>query len=393
MALESLQNKDPYLEGKQIVLGLSGGVDSIVLLHYLHNHYPDSLRVIHCNHHLSEYCNEWHLFCQNLCENLNIPYKNIDINLEKLTNIEENARKERYFSLSCDLKDNEVLCTAHHQNDQAETLLLQLFRGSGVAGLASMPRQKTLGRGWHYRPMLAIEKQKILDYANKYKLNWIEDDSNKNTNFRRNYLRIDTIPALEKVYKNLTKTLARSAKHQSEALKLTRELSNIDLLANNIINDKGRIQIEALIKLETHRMKNVLRHHLNDLGFLSPSDKVMDQILDLIGAKTDANPLVQWGDFKIRRYQSQLYFINEQEDNNLDKCPIQADLENLPNFSIRYRSEGLRIKLPGKKHSQSLKKVLQEAGIPPWERNSLKMYYINDELRAMERLGRMEHAE
>jgi tRNA(Ile)-lysidine synthase len=140
-------------------------------------------------------------------------------------------------------------------------------------------------------------------------------------------------------------------------------------------------------------MKNVLRHHLNDLGFLSPSDKIMDQILDLIGAKTDANPLVQWGDFKIRRYQSQLYFIDEREDNNLDKCPIQADLENLPNFSIRYRSEGLRIKLPGKKHSQSLKKVLQEAGIPPWERNSLKMYYINDELRAMERLGRMEHAE
>jgi tRNA(Ile)-lysidine synthase len=145
--------------------------------------------------------------------------------------------------------------------------------------------------------------------------------------------------------------------------------------------------------LDTHRIKNVLRYHLNQMQFLAPSDKIMDQIIELLSAKADATPLVRWDEFEIRRYQAQLYFINNSNDKTLEKCPIHDELQNLPNFSIRYRAEGQRIKLAGKKHSQSLKKVLQEAGIPPWERNTLKMYYINDELRAMERLGHMQNAE
>ncbi len=391
--MESLKTKDAFLEGKNIALALSGGIDSIVLLHYLHSYYPNHIRAIHCNHHLSEYCNDWHLFCQNVCNTLNIPYSNINLNIENSKNIEENARKSRYHSLSCNLLDNEVLCTAHHQQDQAETLLLQLFRGAGSAGLASMPREKPLGKGSHYRPMLDISKVQIIDYAKTHKLDWIEDDSNKNINFRRNFLRLEIIPKLSTVYKNLAKTLSRSAKHQSEALKLTRELADIDLQANNIINDSGRLNIDELIKLETHRIKNILRHHLSLMDFLAPSDKIMNQIIDLLHAKQDAKPLVQWNEFEIRRYQQELYFINNNQDNTQQKCPIQSDFENLPNFSIRYRTEGQRIKLPGKTHSQPLKKVLQEAGIPPWERNSLKMYYIGDELRAMERLGHVENGE
>ncbi|SMN15886.1 tRNA(Ile)-lysidine synthetase [uncultured Candidatus Thioglobus sp.] len=328
-----------------------------------------------------------------MCKSLKIPYKNIDLHLEKLANIEENARKKRYFSLSCDLKENEVLCTAHHQDDQAETLLLQLFRGAGVAGLASMPQQKPLGKGIHYRPMLNIEKQQILDYAKQHKLNWIEDDSNKDTNFRRNFLRLDIIPKLSKVYKNLANSITRSAKHQSDALKLTRDLAKLDIKANNLVNERGRINIDTLNQLENYRIKNMLRYQLSLLGFLAPSNKVMDQIMSLLSAKVDSEPLVKWNEFEVRRYQSQLYFINANVEHISEKCPIQSDLENLPNFSIRYRTEGQRIKLANKNHSQSLKKVLQEAGIPPWERNSLKMYYINDELRAMERLGHMEHGE
>jgi tRNA(Ile)-lysidine synthase len=393
LGLDNLKTKDTFLEGKEIVLGLSGGMDSIVLLHYLHTHFPNNLRVVHCNHHLSKHCDDWNVFCQKLCKNLNIPYKNINLYLEKSSNIEENARKKRYLSLSCDLNTDEVLCTAHHQNDQAETLLLQLFRGSGVAGLSSMPQQKPLGSGIHYRPMLGIEKQQVIDYATEHKLNWIEDDSNKDTNFRRNFLRLEIIPNLSKIYKNLVKTLSRSAKHQSEALKLTRELAQLDIQANSLITDNNLVKIEALMTLETHRIKNILRHHLNQMQFLAPSDKIMDQIIELLSAKVDATPLVRWDEFEIRRYQAKLYFIDNSNDKTLEKCPIHDELQNLPNFSIRYRAEGQRIKLAGKKHSQSLKKVLQEAGIPPWERNSLKMYYINDELRAMERLGRMEHAE
>jgi tRNA(Ile)-lysidine synthase len=391
--LESLKNKDTHLLGKQIVLGLSGGIDSIVLLHYLHYHYPNNLSVIHCNHHLSKHCYEWQLFCQNLCKKLNIAYKNIDIYLEKSANIEENARKKRYKSLSCELKNDEILCTAHHQQDQAETLLLQLFRGAGSAGLASMPKEKPLAKGFHYRPMLNISKSQIIKYAKKHKLIWIEDDSNKNTDFRRNFLRLEIIPKLSTVYKNLAKVLSRSAKHQSEALKLSRELADIDLKTNQIINVSGRINIDKLIKLEAHRIKNIMRYHLSLLGFLAPTDKIMKQIINLLYAKQDAKPLVKWNNFEIRRYQQELYFIDISQNNTGQKCPIQSEFENSNNFSIRYRTQGQRIKLPNKHHSQSLKKVLQEANIPPWERNSLKMYYVDDELIAMEKIGLMQNSD
>ncbi|TEU19809.1 MAG: tRNA lysidine(34) synthetase TilS [Gammaproteobacteria bacterium] len=391
--MENLKNKDSFLENRQLVIALSGGIDSVVLLHYLHTHYPNNLRAIHCNHHLSKHCTEWDEFCKNLCQTLNIPYSNVDIFIENESNLEENARKKRYHSLSSNLEDNEVLCTAHHQNDQAETILLQLFRGAGVAGLAAMPKSKPLGKGTHYRPMLNIKKSEIIDYAKNNHLSWVEDDSNTNTNFRRNFLRLDIIPKLETVYKNLAKTLTRSAKHQSEALKLTRELADIDINTHHVINNSGRINISALKKIETHRIKNILRHHLSLMKFLAPSDKIMDQIIDLLHAKEDAQPLVSWDNFEIRRYQDELYLIDNQTEQKSANCPLHAEFENFPNFSIRYRIEGQRIKLPGKKHSQSLKKVLQDANIPPWERNSLKMYYIEDELRAMERLGRMEHAE
>jgi len=391
--LENLKNKDLFLKDKNIVVALSGGIDSVVLLHYLHTHYPDNCRAIHCNHHLSKHCVKWSEFCKDLCNKLSIPYSNVDILIENESNLEENARKKRYNSLSSDLKENEVLCTAHHQNDQAETILLQLFRGAGVAGLASMPKSKPLGKGVHYRPMLNIKKSEIIQYTKDNHLSWVEDDSNTDTNFRRNFLRLDIIPKLEVAYKNLAKTLTRSAKHQSEALQLIQALAKIDIQAHQLINLNHQINIQKLTRLDTLRIKNVIRYHLSSLEFLAPSDKVMKQILDLLSAKEDANPLVSWDKFEIRRFQGQLYFINNQANQNEDFCPYHAELKKLPNFSIRYRTEGQRIKLPGKKHSQSLKKVLQDANIPPWERSSLKMYYIEDELRAMERLGRMEHVD
>jgi len=391
--LENLKNKDLFLKDKNIVVALSGGIDSVVLLHYLHTHYPDNCRAIHCNHHLSKHCVKWSEFCKDLCNKLSIPYSNVDILIENESNLEENARKKRYNSLLSDLKENEVLCTAHHQNDQAETILLQLFRGAGVAGLASMPKSKPLGKGVHYRPMLNIKKSEIIQYTKDNHLSWVEDDSNTDTNFRRNFLRLDIIPKLEVAYKNLAKTLTRSAKHQSEALQLIQALAKIDIQAHQLINLNHQINIQKLTRLDTLRIKNVIRYHLSSLEFLAPSDKVMKQILDLLSAKEDANPLVSWDKFEIRRFQGQLYFINNQANQNEDFCPYHAELKKLPNFSIRYRTEGQRIKLPGKKHSQSLKKVLQDANIPPWERSSLKMYYIEDELRAMERLGRMEHVD
>jgi len=386
--LDDLTNKDNYLSDKNIVVSLSGGVDSVVLLHYLCKHYPGQVRAVHINHNLSMYCHQWQSFCESLCKKAEIDFTSVDICIENTSNIEEIARKKRYFSLTSELKNNEVLCTAHHQDDQAETFLLQLFRGCGVAGLASMPKSKQIDNGELYRPFLALSRKQILDYAVSNHLGWIEDDSNHNLNFRRNLLRLEYVPNLAKIFQGLVANIARSAKHQSNALDLIRQLAEMDIESHALIkNDK--LQTEGLMCLSNTRMINVIRHHLQQLNYLSPSEKVMEEITTLISAKEDAKSLVTWHDYELRRFQGELYIIDKKAPQKIRDCLYFVEFNNLPNFAIHFRQEGQRVQLKGKDHSQSLKKVLQEANIPPWERQKLRMYYVEGKLRAMECIGEM----
>ena len=389
--MEDLTKKDKFLEGKHLVVALSGGVDSVVLLHYLSKFYPNKVRAIHINHNLSKHSKHWETFCKTLCKMQKIDYKNIDIFVENIYNVEENARKKRYLALFSEINDNEILCTAHHQDDQAETLLLQLFRGSGVAGLAAMPQIKKINGSELYRPLLGISRKKIMDYAIANHIDWVEDDSNQDTDFRRNLLRIKFLPRLNEMFVNLTANIARSAKHQSEALELIRDLAELDINSHSlIIND--RLQVDGLVKLSQRRMTNVIRYHISRLGYVSPSNKVLQEIITLIKAKADAKPIVSWSHYELRRYQNELYFFDENQTHIPKRCDYFESLKDLPNFEIRYRIEGQRIKQKNKKHSQSLKKVLQEANIPPWERGRLRMYYVDGKLRAIEGLGEMEEA-
>ena len=384
--MEDLANKDEYLTGKKIVVALSGGIDSVVLLHFLNKHYPGNVRAVHINHNLSKFSKEWGTFCSALCNDQKIEYKDIDINLENSSNIEENARKKRYLSLKSELRVDEILCTAHHQEDQAETFLLQLFRGSGVAGLASMPKIKSIGDSELYRPFLNISKQKIIDYASKNHLEWIEDDSNRDTNFKRNLLRIEFLPKLSSAFNGLIKNVSRSAAHQAEALKLMQDLAELDIKNFELlINNK--IQVSSLIQLPKRRMVNVLRYYIANLGFLLPSNKVLNELISSLSAKTDANVILRWHHYEVRRYNDKLYFFDEHIESSNLPCPYYEALKNLPNFEIRFRLDGQRIKVKGKSHSQSLKKVLQESSIPPWDRDKLRMYYVDGSLRAMEVLG------
>ena len=383
-----LANKDEFLIDKKIVVALSGGIDSVVLLHFLSKHYPGKVRAIHINHNLSDYCHQWQAFCKDLCQKADINFKSVDIFIENISNVEEIARKKRYLSLTSELKAGEILCTGHHQNDQAETLLLQLFRGSGVAGLSAMPKNKTIHGSQLYRPLLAISRQQITDYAIENHLDWVEDDSNKNINFRRNLLRIDFLPKLAAVFTNLTKNISRSAKHQAEALKLMHDLALLDIDNYSLIIE-DKLQVNPLVKLPKRRMVNVIRHYISQHELLPPSDKVLQEIISLIHAKADAKSVVSWHHYKVRRYHNELYFFDENQTNSIRSCRYYDSLKDLPNFEVRFRQDGQRIKLKGKKHSQSLKKILQEAKIPPWERDHLRMYYIDGKLRAMENLGEM----
>jgi tRNA(Ile)-lysidine synthase len=384
--LEDLANKDEYLAGKKIVVALSGGIDSVALLHFLNKNYPGNVRAVHINHNLSKYSDEWCAFCESICNTAKIEFKYIGINLKNSSNIEENARKKRYFSLTSELRMDEILCTAHHQEDQAETFLLQLFRGSGVAGLASMPKIKSIDDSELYRPFLNISKQKIIDYASKNHLEWIEDDSNLDTNFKRNLLRIEFLPKLSSAFNGLIKNVSRSAAHQAEALRLMQDLAELDI-KNFELLIKNKIQVSSLIQLPKRRMVNVLRYYIANLGFLLPSNKVLNELISSLSAKTDANVILRWHHYQVRRYNGELYFFDEHIQASNLPCPYYESLKNLPNFEIRFRLEGQRIKVKGKSHSQSLKKVLQESSIPPWERDKLRMYYVDGSLRAMETLG------
>ena len=386
--MEDLANKDSSLVDKKIVVALSGGVDSVVLLHFLNRHYPGNIRAVHINHNLSKYSKEWSSFCENLCKKDNIKFKSIDIIIKNSSNIEENARKKRYLSLTSEILNDEILCTAHHQEDQAETFLLQLFRGSGVAGLAAMPDKKIINGSQLYRPFLNISKTQILDYASENKINWVEDDSNQNIHFKRNLLRIEFVPKLSGVFNSLTKNIARSAKHQAEALELMHDLAELDI-TNYVLIVKDRLQVIPLLELPKRRLVNVIRYFIGKQNFLLPSSKVLDEIISLLNAKADAKSIVKWQNYQVRRYLNELYFFDEFKTQATAPCPYYESLKDLSNFEIRFRRDGQRVKLKGKTHSQSLKKILQESKIPPWERDKLRMYYIDGSLRAMEILGEM----
>ncbi|MDA7438193.1 tRNA lysidine(34) synthetase TilS [Candidatus Pseudothioglobus singularis] len=389
--MEDLANKDPFLIDKNIVIALSGGIDSVVLLHFLNSHYPGNIRAIHINHNLSKHSKDWSLFCKELCHKQDIEFKSIDINIKTSSNIEENARKKRYNSLKSELSKNEVLCTAHHQEDQSETFLLQLFRGSGVAGLASMPKMKSFADAFLYRPFLNISKQLIVDYATKNNLDWVEDDSNINLNFKRNLLRLEFIPKLESSFKGVIKNISRSAYHQSEALKLINDLAKIDIEKFNlVINHK--IQVLPLTELPERRVANVLRYYIAQRGFLMPSNKVLTELISVLRAKGDAKVILKWHLYEVRRYDNELYFFDGEPDRSNEDCPLFNKLKDQTNFTIRFRQDGQRVRLKGKKHSSSLKKILQSANIPPWERDKLRMYYINDTLVGMESIGEMSEA-
>ena len=389
--MEDLANKDPFLIDKNIVIALSGGIDSVVLLHFLNSHYPGNIRAVHINHNLSKHSKDWSLFCIEQCHKQGVEFKSIDINIKTSSNIEENARKKRYNSLKSELSKNEVLCTAHHQEDQSETFLLQLFRGSGVAGLASMPKMKRFADAFLYRPFLNISKQLIVDYATKYNLDWVEDDSNINLNFKRNLLRLEFIPKLESGFEGVIKNISRSAYHQSEALKLINDLAEIDIEKFNlVINHK--IQVLPLTELPERRVANVLRYYIAQRGFLMPSNKVLTELISVLRAKDDAKVILKWHLYEVRRYDNELYFFDGEPDRSNEDCPLFNKLKDQTNFTIRFRQDGQRVRLKGKKHSSSLKKILQSANIPPWERDKLRMYYINDTLVGMESIGEMSEA-
>lgn len=409
---------------KKLLIAYSGGLDSHVLLHLLAT-LPTSegfqLRAIHIEHGLQSIAKQWPEHCRTICKNLAVDYESISLELTILKgqSLEAVARWARYQAFSQVLQKDEVLVTAHHQDDQAETLLIQLFRGAGVNGLAAMPaiqqlsqgqskgQSKTESKGQHIRPLLNQSRQALTHYAHQHGLDFIEDPSNQQQRYDRNFLRHTIIPRLKNRWISINQCLARAAQHQAEAKHLLAEYVEQDL-PNLKGQRNGTLSIAKLKHLSNARCKAVIRYFIDKKGFLSPSEKKLRHIIsDVLNAKPSATPCVQWQGVEMRRYQDDLYAITPLSTHNAQQIiqwnisqPLQLPslkrtltIEQLKEISellveknqkieveVRFRQGGEKIYQKQQQCNKSLKKILQERHIPTWKRDRIPLIYIDNRL-------------
>jgi len=396
-----------------IVVGLSGGVDSVVLLHLLHELAPRfswKLSALHVHHGISPNADAWSRFCEDLCARPHILLRveRVDITPLRAHGLEAAARKLRHEVFSRQACD--FIALAHHADDQVETLLLQLLRGAGVRGASAMPfHVKRAGAPDSLRPLLHCSRQEILEYAAAHELKWIEDESNADDSYPRNFLRHRVLPLLGERFPAYRDTLSRSAQHFAEAGKL------LDLLAQQ---DGARsiagetLAVESLRSLEPARAKNLLRYFLHGAGMPMPQvAQLEDMLRQLRDARLDAAVCVELDGWQVRRYHGRVYALREmgafdsdfampwQGEAELDWPALNARLrfERNPNrrehssaislaklqhapVTLRMRRGGETLRPHPARATRTLKNLLQEHEIPPWQRDRLPLLYCGDEL-------------
>ncbi|BEI33448.1 tRNA lysidine(34) synthetase TilS [Polynucleobacter sp. HIN5] len=394
-------------QAKRIGVAFSGGLDSVVLLDAVSKAYPnDVVYALHVHHGLQAQADEWLLFCERQAKRYKIAFDFRLLHLPITANIEAHARQARYEALLglCDQYELDHLLFAHHQHDQAETVLLQLLRGAGPAGLAGMPAHKELqtpnGRTVHvWRPLLEQDRTQLKTYAKQHKLSWVEDPSNQNTRYRRNAIRKKILPELEQIQGGAIANLARSAQWLAQSQVLMDQLAQHD--ARTWIN-RNQLTIAPLIALycqDPARATNVMRYWLKRNQLSMPStERLQSWWRDLqslrAGAKLewlhDRHAIRAWRNaLRIESAQTskrgQWIFVPIPERSNQaglswEYCQQAKSIESRP------RAGGERLKIKPNTPSKSLKNLYQEAGVPPWQRQ-IPLLFIDGTLIAAEGLG------
>ncbi len=394
-----------YQHISKFYIAFSGGLDSTVLLHAMHaTDLP--VHAVYVNHHLQKENDDWQHHCGHQCKQWSIPFTvlHADIKQQTQQSPEELARNARYELLTGLLGVNDALVTAHHQDDVAETMLLQLLRGAGPQGLAAMPEFKQLNMGLLLRPLLTITRKQINDYATDHHLDWIEDPSNQDNRFDRNFLRNDVIPKLCSRWPSAKQSMARSALLHAEVSNCLNDLAEIDL--QQAYTEQSKIlNISALQALSRERLSNALRYWIRAHQMRVPSRKILQHVIQDIVEKQEieTSPVQSWKEGEIRRYQNQLYLLKplSSHDPNQELCwkidqplyiesldrtlmPEELKEMGLPSevkeLMVRFRQGGERLKPIGQKQHRSLKNLLNDAEVPPWMRNRIPLLYQGDVL-------------
>lgn len=394
-------------------IAYSGGLDSHVLLHTMAELRPAlaprRVQAVHVNHGLSPDAGAWVRHCAAVCEGLGITCRQLTVDARPVRGEgpEAAARYARYTALAGLLAPGETLLTAHHQGDQAETVLLQLLRGAGPHGLAAMPGQAPFAAGVHARPLLAFTRDDLRTYARDRALSWVEDESNGDLSLERNYLRREIIPRLRGRWPAMGRTLARSAGHNREAAVMLDEIAAQDLQSVIVPHD-GALSVARLSRLAGARLRNVLRYWLRRRGLPLPTAEQLHQIEGQLPAGNDRSPRVRWPGAEVRRYRGRLYALAPLPETPSSLvlpwdptspvalpgggtlyartrmgAGVKADLCYSEPVTVRYRNGGERCRPAGARYSRTVKNLFQELGVPPWVRARVPLVYIGERLAAV----------
>jgi tRNA(Ile)-lysidine synthase len=383
-----------------LCVALSGGLDSTVLLASLARLRSDGrlalpLRALHVDHGLHPQSPNWAEACRDLARSLAVDLEEIrvDAGAARGESPEAAARSARYGALKSRLAPGEVLLTAHHADDQLETILLQWLRGGGLRAVAGMARRATFRPGWHVRPLLGFPRDELRAWAEACGLEWQEDPSNLDPRFDRNYLRLEVLPAIRRRWPAAARTAGRVAEYAADALELEDVLAAQDLRA---VRAGAALSLERLQQLGDARQRSVLRAWLKCLSLPAPAATTLGALRrDMAVAAADRIPQVEWPGAVVRRYRGHLYgqapradqFVTgpwQPRDSHSFDLGRGAALElvadvgqglsqaRLPAvLDVAKRAEGDSLRPAGGAHRRPLRKWFQERGVLPWRRDAI----------------------
>jgi tRNA(Ile)-lysidine synthase len=398
------------LRTARLCIGLSGGVDSIVLmdtLDRLRAEYQLELIAVHVNHGISAHASEWERFCETQCKERGIA---LTVRRVKVTDdgsgIEASARALRHGAFASVVADCVVL--AHHQDDQAETFLLQLLRGAGPKGLAAMPVFRPSGQGTPalLRPLLGIRRDEMEAHARVRSLEWITDDSNADSRYDRNYLRNEILPGLEARFPGYRETLARASRNMADVLDLADDLAALDAAG-------AAVTVQKLRALSDARALNLLRHQFALRRLPMPARAQLEEALrQCREARADAQTRIAFDGHALRCYRGVVELVEEG-----DATPAwQASWDGRANLSlpanlgclrprpatgsgialrhfdaqpalVRGRSGGESMRPAAAGPNRTLKNLMQETAVPPWERARMPLVFFGDRLAWVPGIG------
>jgi len=395
-----------------LYIAYSGGIDSHVLLHLLatQTQWRDRIVAVYVDHGLQAASAAWSEHCHQQAEALGIAFYGLKVDAKAANgeSPEAAARNARYRALEKLIQQDDVLLTAQHREDQMETMLLQLFRGAGIQGLAAMPVKTAFGLGSLIRPLLDISQADIQTYAVQQGLQWVEDPSNRHSDFDRNFLRNEIVPLLKQRWPSLDKTVARSAQHCAEATELLSNWGH-QALSQLIKSTDNSLELDKLLKFNDAQTNWLLRQWLQNQGLKPPSQALLQTIKQqLIHARDAADPQISTQGRVLKKFRRRLYCLyprqlikltgahdwpNDQTSLPLANdyvltriaasCGIDQSLWHSSKITLKPRSGGEKLKLPGRDGHHDLKKLFQEAGVPPWEREARPLLYLDDRLAAV----------